>query len=54
MYSGITHHYFNVNFNEIQLKKENLESVFWVPEHWAHKLVCHSPKRPEYVTGGGL
>ena len=32
MHCKIFYHYFNVLFVEIQLKKENLKSVFWVPE----------------------
>ena len=41
----IIDHYFNIFFEEIQLKKENLKNDFWAP-----KLVYWSPKQPEYVT----
>ena len=41
----IIDHYFNIFFEEIQLKKENLKNDFW-----ATKLVYWSPKQPEYVT----
>ena len=37
-------------FVEIQLKKENLKTVFWVPGFWAPKRVYWSPKQLEYVT----
>ena len=33
-------------FVEIQLQKENLKTVFWMP-----KLVYRYPKQPGYVTG---
>ena len=45
MHCQINHRYFNNFFVEIQLKKENLKSVFWAP-----KPEYRSPKRSEYVT----
>ena len=45
MHCEIIDRYFN-EFVEIQLKEENLKSIFWAP-----KPVYQSPKRPEYVTG---
>ena len=41
----IIDHYFNIFFEEIQLKRENLKNDFWAP-----KLLYWSPKQPEYVT----
>ena len=41
--------YFNIFFVEIQLKKENWK-CFLGARVWAPKLVCWSPKQPEYVT----
>ena len=48
MHCEIIDCYFSVFFVEIQLKKENVKSIFlgtkvWTP-YW-------SPKRPGYVTG---
>ena len=34
MYCEVTDRHFNVFFVEIELKKENLKSVFWAPESW--------------------
>ena len=45
MHCEIIDCYFNIFFVEIQLKKKNLKSVFWVP-----KLVDWSPKGPENIT----
>ena len=32
MHCEILDHFFNILFVEIQLKKENLKNVFWMPE----------------------
>ena len=49
MHCEIIDRYFNIFFVKIQLKEDNLKSVFWVPEFGA-QTVYQSPKRPEYVT----
>ena len=50
MHLEIIDHYFNLLFVEIQLKKENLKSVFWGARVWVAKPVYRSPKLPGNVT----
>ena len=50
MLCEITDRYINVFFDDIQLKKENLKSVFLGARVWAPKLVNRSPKWPRHIT----
>ena len=49
MHCEITDCYFNVFFVEMQLKKENMKSVFFGARVWAPKSVYRSPNRPKYM-----
>ena len=43
MHCEIIDHYFNACFVEIQLKKQNLKSVIWVPEFGPPNQYTHLP-----------
>ena len=50
MHCEITDCYFNKFFVELQIKRDNLKSVFWVPEFGHQNPIYRSPKQLEYVT----